>query len=105
MTGPTGLEGRTRPVRGDERERLVLGRVSAEVFLRGWILLSWGADAGVRSLGASERLARLSGQRNVQGLRHEQFLDLVRLPAWELTRPKDWASLDVAVEMALDLST
>jgi hypothetical protein len=105
MTGPAGVSGRTTPVRGDERERLVLGTVPAEVPLRGWILLSWRAGAGVSSLDAGERLTRLSAQRNVQGLRHEQFLDLVRLPAWELTRARDRASLEVAVEMALDIST
>ena len=105
MIGPAGVAGRTMPVRGDERERLVLGPVSAEVPLQGWILLCWGPGTGVRSLDAGERLTRLSAQRNVQGLRAGQFLDLVRLPAWELTRARDRASLEVAVEMALDVST
>jgi len=93
--------GRTRPVRGDRRERLRLGPVAAEVPIRGWILLVWGTRVGIRPLGTSERLEFLAAQRNVQGLTQHQLLRLVGLPAWELSRTKDWDSFDDAVEMVL----
>jgi hypothetical protein len=103
-TGPSGIEGRTTAVRGNERERLPLGSVAPAVALCGWILLAWGRGLRTRSLGPSERLERVSAQRNVQGVRQAQFLHLMRLPAWELERPREWASIEVTVEMALGLA-
>jgi hypothetical protein len=94
-----GLEGHTEPARWGQRERLRLGPVKPELPLRGWISLTWGGSLRVRELGAAERLERLSAERNTGRL-----LQLVRLPAWELTRPDDWRSLEVAVEVLRDLT-
>jgi hypothetical protein len=102
--GPSNIEGRTTPVRGNQRERLPLPPVAAAVPLRGWILLGWGDGPRTRSLGPGERLERLASQRNVQGVRPEQFLHLVRLPAWEIVRPREWTSVEVTVEMTLGLT-
>ena len=93
--------GRTESVRGGQRERFRLGSVEPEVPIRGWIGLGWGARPGIRSLAAGERLAFLASQRNVQGIAPQQLLHLVHLPAWELSRTKDWDSFDGTVEMVL----
>jgi hypothetical protein len=99
--GPLGLEGHTLLVREGERQRLELGPVAPEVPLRGWILLSWGSHVELRELGVAERLEGLAA--NVQGLHHDRFLPLARLPAWQLVRPPDWRSVQIGVEVLLDI--
>jgi hypothetical protein len=101
---PLELDGRTEPVRGGERHRLRLSPVEAEVPLRGWILLSWGAGLNVRALEPGERLRRLTAQRNGPGAHPTRLLELARLPAWELERPLGWESLEPAVRRLLDVA-
>lgn len=101
---PAGLEGMTEPVRGSERHRLRLGPVEPEVPLRGSFVLSWGDELELRPLSPTERLEQVSAQRNVQGARPAALLQLARLPAWELRRPRDWGSFEAAVGEVLELA-
>ena len=87
------------------RWRQDLGPGPMEAELGGLVELRWGPELGVARLGASERIALLSehdalgrGPGSPTG-----FLDLVQLPAFSLTRPRDLSGLDCAVDALLAL--
>lgn len=97
--------------RGGERHRLSLGPCPPAAILRGWISLSWGDRTQARALTPGQRLRRLERQRGVRGRGARGIapadlgglLDLARLPAWEITRPQQWASMDAAVGRVLEI--
>jgi hypothetical protein len=78
-----------------ERWRLRLAPTGDRHELVGFVFLAWGDGVAVRLLGPRERLERLVPQRAVRlgPARHDAVLDLALLPAWELSRPRSWASL------------
>jgi hypothetical protein len=98
------LETAATPVRGNERLRLPLPGVAAEVPLHAWVFLVWGDSFALRRLGAAEWLARLTMHRTTLTEGAPNLLELAGLQAWELQRPRTWWSLEPAVERLLDLA-
>jgi len=90
-----------------ERWRLRLGPTDGAATLRGWVFLGWGDRVEARPLPGPERLARLAAERGLRlpPARPEALLELTSLPAWELSRPRDWASLPQAADLLLELAS
>jgi hypothetical protein len=90
-----------------ERWRVELGAVPESLELGGWFLLEWGEEIAVRALRASERVARLAPHRalRLEPARSGGLLELASLPAWVLSRPREWASLPDSAERLLELAT
>jgi hypothetical protein len=90
-----------------ERWRLQLDPAGDGHELVGFAYLAWGDSVRVRTLGASERLARLAPQRGLRlaPARDDALLDLVSAPAWEVTRPRNWESLPEAGQRLLELAS
>ena len=90
-----------------ERWRLRLEPVAEGSVLRGWAFLAWGERVEARPLGAAERLARLAGERGLRlpPLRPEALLELTSLPAWEVSRPREWGSLPRAADLLRELAS
>ncbi|MGC5290929.1 hypothetical protein [Micromonospora sp. DT231] len=86
----------TRPVRAGDRLRVALPPIAPHVRLGGWLFLRWGATVTLPRLPGAALLARLARQRSFGQLPSDPaaLLSLAALPAWELTRPRDWAALD-----------
>jgi hypothetical protein len=115
MAGPRGVDlreetvhlldltDRTDLVRAGRRKRLPLPPVSPEVPLRGWIVLDWGDEIRIEALGPTERIESLGAHR--VALHPARFLDMGSLPAWRLTRPPEWRSLEPAVERVVEIAT
>jgi hypothetical protein len=84
-----------------ERWRVDLHPAVEPAPLRAWVALAWGTEPAVRPLRADERLRRLANLRAVQlppadpGL----LLRLAALPAWELSRPKEWRHLEATAAL------
>jgi hypothetical protein len=105
-----GVRERALPVRGGERRRLAIAPVAPKVPIAGWIFLGWGGEIASRSLPPSERLPRIASGRMAlgRGLRVPPvdpvaLLDLARLPAWELVRPRGGSSLARSVDLVAEL--
>lgn len=95
-------------VRGGARRRLLIGDAPGEAPLGGWIFLTWGDALAVRELAAAERLARIGraqGWHRRGVTEPERLLDVAALPAWELTRPREWADLPHTVERLRELTS
>jgi hypothetical protein len=90
-----------------ERWRLRLPPTGDGHELVGFVFLAWGDRVAVRLLGAAERLQRLVPERalRVEPARPDAVLDLLSLPAWEISRPRDWASLPDASRQLLELAS
>ena len=90
-----------------ERWRLRLAPAGDRHVLAGFVFLSWGDDVRVRSLGVAERLERIAPQRGVrlEPLRQAAVLDLATMPAWEVSRPRSWASLPEVGRRLLELAS
>ncbi|MFC5926631.1 hypothetical protein [Micromonospora vulcania] len=86
----------TRPVRGGERLRVALPPIASRVPLGGWLFLCWGGALALTRLPGTTLLARLAGLRSFGELPSDPaaLLSIAALPAWELSRPRDWAALD-----------
>lgn len=84
-----------------ERWRLRLAPAAPGAVLGGWVFLAWGERVEARRLGGPERLARLAEQRALRlpPARPDALLELTSLPAWELSRPRDWGSLPEAADL------
>lgn len=72
--------------------------------LGGFCFLSWADRVETRRIPASERLPRLLAQRGLRLPPHdpEGLLELAALPAWELSRPREWELLGPAAERLLE---
>ncbi|HKP89217.1 MAG TPA: hypothetical protein VJT75_04515 [Thermoleophilaceae bacterium] len=84
-----GVEGGATPVR-DDRRRLCLPPVAAELPLTGLIFLEWESGHAVKSLGLAARMRLLARHRAggfVPGP-PEAALALADLPAFEIRRPR-----------------
>jgi hypothetical protein len=94
-----GLMAETRLVRRNERRRLPIARVEPTAPLAGWFYLSWGANLQVRPLDPRERLERLLANRTLSqpGTAPTSLLELAKLPAWNLQRPRRWSSRDAVI--------
>ena len=90
-----------------ERWRLRLAAAGDRRELAGFVFLTWGDDVSVRPLGVAERLERIAPQRGVrrEPLRQDAVLDLAAMPAWEISRPRSWASLPEVGRRVLELAS
>lgn len=96
-------------VGGRLRYRLPTPPGRARVPLKGFFVLDWNQDSDIR-------IEPLSAQDRVQWLYRQEYirlvgfpdpaklLPLIALPAWRLTRPRDWAATDEAVERILGIA-
>lgn len=88
-------------VRAGARRRVPLDPAPLDAALSGWVFLKWGSELELRPLPAAERIGRVGhaqGWHRRGATDPRALLDLAGLPAWELTRPRDWAQLGSAVE-------
>jgi len=99
-----GREMDARPVREKTRLRVTLPAIPVRMPLGGWIFLHWGDQLELTSVRAPELLARLAARRSWPQLPSDPAttLAIATLPAWDLTRPRDWGALDQTCRM-LDL--
>ncbi|GAB3083328.1 hypothetical protein [Micromonospora schwarzwaldensis] len=88
------LAGRT--AREGSRTRVPLPPIATHAPLAGWFFLRWGEGPAVTRLAAIDALGRLAAERSWPQLPSDPavLLALAALPAWELTRPRDWAALE-----------
>jgi hypothetical protein len=94
-------------VRRGARERLVLDAPPPKVPLAGWLFLKWADEVAIRALDAPERIARIASRQgwHRRGVTDpEALLDVAALPAWELSRPRDWAHLPRALDHLRELT-
>jgi hypothetical protein len=84
-----------------ERWRLQLGPLDRPLTLGGFVFVEWSDDAEMRRLPASDTLARLYRNRSIRVPPRDPvaFLQFSALPAWELRRPRSWASLPETLEL------
>lgn len=100
-----GLEVETVPLPATGRQRVGLSAAPDPTDLGGWLYLRWSDGIGVRRMPAQERLARLGAVRGWHraGTRSAAtLLDLAALPAWEVSRPRDWGSVDHVLDEVLE---
>jgi hypothetical protein len=90
-----------------ERWRLTLGPTTPGARLVGWVFLAWGDETAARPLPARERIPRIAEERGLRlpPVRPDSLLELAELPAWELSRPREWASLPQAADLLLELAS
>lgn len=96
-------------VGGRLRYRLSTGPSHAQVPLRGFFVLDWNhsSDIRVEPLSAQERLHWLYRQEYIRLVGYSdpaKLLPLMALPGWRLTRPRDWAATEEAVERVLEIA-
>ncbi|MCI4064849.1 hypothetical protein MRQ36_20675 [Micromonospora sp. R77] len=93
------LPGRT--AREGSRTRVSLPPVATHVPLAGWIFLSWGPGPALARLPAADALGRLAAERSWPQLPSDPavLLTLAALPAWELTRPREWGALEATCRL------
>jgi hypothetical protein len=86
----------TTPSRGLTRWRVRLPPITPRVRFGGWVFLRWGNNLGLTPVSPSDLLSRVSTHRSWRQLPSDPttILTLASLPAWELTRPRDWHLLD-----------
>jgi hypothetical protein len=86
-----------------ERWRLRLEPLDRHLTLGGFVFTEWADETGMRRLPASQTLERLFRNRSLRVPPRDPaaFLQLSALPAWELRRPRSWASLPAALELLL----
>ena len=88
-------------VRRGARDRLFLDGPPPEAPLAGWIFLKWGDELATRELPAPERVARIARRQgwHRRGVTDPaRLLDVAALPAWELSRPREWTLLPRVLE-------
>jgi hypothetical protein len=87
------------------KSRLPLGPGPPAAELGGIVLLAWGDTARMAPIGARERVGRIGAHRTVRmpAASPALLLDLVALPALELSRPPGLASLERVVSLLLTL--
>jgi hypothetical protein len=94
-------------VRRGARDRLFLDGPPREAPLTGWIFLRWADEFAIRALETQERIARIAKRQgwHRRGVTDPSgLLDFAALPAWELSRPRDWAQLPRVLEHVLALT-
>lgn len=104
VAAPAGRS--TAPARLGSRLRVPLDAVAPRVRLGGWLFLRWG-PAALDPVGPDELLVRLAARHSWPGLPSDPvtLLEIASRPAWDLTRPRDWAAVpDVLAELARTLT-
>lgn len=91
------VNGSADAVREGLRHRLTPRQTAAEHALRGWFVLSWGDRLEARRIPPGERLAALVQHLHpIQARGGPGLLDLLTLPAFEVSRPQDLKALPEA---------
>ena len=87
-----------------ERWRLRLPPLGRPLSLGGWVFTDWADDVRMERLPASETLVRLYRNRSITVPPRDPaaLLHLSALPAWELRRPRSWASVPATLELLLE---
>lgn len=87
-----------------QRWRMVLPDGPASAPLAGWVFPEWADEVGIVPIPARERVPRLFEHLALRlpPLDPVEYLDLARLPAWELRRPHGWQHLGTAVARLMD---
>ena len=94
-------------VRRGARDRLFLDGSPREAPLAGWLFLKWADELAVRALSTPERIARVAKRQgwHRRGVTDPaRLLDVAALPAWELSRPREWAHLPRVLERVRELT-
>jgi hypothetical protein len=94
-------------VRRGARGRLFLDGPAPEAPLGGWLFLKWADELAVRELPTPERVARIARRQgwHRRGVTDpERLLDVAALPAWELSRPRDWTLLPSVLEHVAEIA-
>jgi hypothetical protein len=102
-----GIRDAVVTVRRGARERLPLDGRPREAPLAGWFFLNWADDFAIRELQTPERIARIARRQgwHRRGVTDPaRLLDLAALPAWELSRPRDWTQLPQVLERVRELT-
>ena len=88
-----------------DRWRLDLPPAPPTLPFAGWVVLQWEQSVHVEPLGAGPRLTALAANRGlrVPGIDIPGLLDLVARPAVVFSRPRNWAQLDGALAMLLEV--
>ncbi|MFF5171784.1 hypothetical protein ACFY3U_04010 [Micromonospora sp. NPDC000089] len=96
----------TRPARQHTRARMPLPPLAHRIPLGGWFFLHWGDALGLTRVPVVDLLARLAAARSWRQLPSDPavLLTLAALPAWDLTRPRDWAALDETCRLLEDVT-
>jgi hypothetical protein len=95
-------------VGGRDRYRLSTAPSAWQLPLRGMLILAWSEDGSLslEPVAPAERLRLLYGQEYI-GLMGatdpRKVLALMDIPAWQLTRPRDWSANEAAVDQVLAL--
>jgi hypothetical protein len=86
------------------RWRVRLPPLEGPLPFRGWFFLGWDERIGIERLDPGACLARLLAALTfrLEVSDPPALLALATLPAWELRRPRDWATLDATTEILLD---
>jgi hypothetical protein len=93
------------PSRSGARARLRLAALPGPLDLAGWVALEWGDRLELRPLRPSQRLERLARSHSrAGGARDDALLELVRLPGWELVRPRGLERVPDAAGRLLELA-
>jgi hypothetical protein len=99
-----GVSDEVGAVRVDQRYRLPLTAAPPEeVPFHGSVFLTWGERVALRRLRPSEWAGRAAAQQSTPTQGAPSLLELAETEAWELVRPREWASLEPAVERLADL--
>ena len=87
-----------------DRWRLSVPTIPSSCALRGWVTLRFGERVEVVKLSAGERVRLLAAHYalRIAPRNPAAVLELASLPGWELSRPRCWNSLAIAMEHLLD---
>ena len=92
------------------RYRLSTTPGRSRVPLRGFFVLDWhdSPEIAIEPLPPQERLQFLYRQEYIRLVGYsnpEQLVPLVAMPAWQLTRPRDWSATEEVVERVLEITS
>lgn len=90
--------------RGATRWRLTLADIEPIVPLRGWVFLRWEDHPGLTPMKPAECLTRLAAWRARRELRSDpvRMLTLAGLPAFTLSRPREWSALPATLDALVE---
>jgi hypothetical protein len=102
-----GIRDGLATVRRGARERMFLDGPPRHAPFAGWFFLRWADEFTIRPLPTPERIARIASRQgwHRRGVTDSaRLLELAALPAWELSRPRDWTHLPAMLEQIRELA-
>jgi hypothetical protein len=87
-----------------ERWRVKLSDATAATPLAGFVTLAWESAPGVTRVPLAERWPSLQRGRGLRvgEIDAQRYLELLALPMLRFARPRDWNTLDAAMDMLLE---